>query len=65
MRGGPRPGAGRKPANFDHNRARKLKEQGVPYAEIARRFDVTIDAIKWFFKKEKHRNNQMERMESV
>lgn len=64
VRGGARQGAGRKPANFDHNRARKLREQGVTYAEIADRFDVTIDAIKWFFKKEKQRN-QMERVESI
>ena len=62
MHGGARLGAGRKPANFDHDRARKLKEQGITYAEIANRFDVTVDAIKWFFKKEKQRN-QMERME--
>ena len=64
MQGGARPGAGRKPANFDHNRARKLKEQGMTYAEIANRFDVTIDAIKWFFKKEKQRD-QLERVESI
>ena len=64
MRGGARQGSGRKPANFDHNRARKLKEQGVSNEEIAKRFGVTIDAIKWFFKKEKQRN-QMERMESI
>ena len=64
MQGGARLGAGRKPANFDHNRARKLREQGVTYAEIANRFDVTVDAIKWFFKKEKQRD-QLERVESI
>ena len=64
MQGGARPGAGRKPANFDHNRARKLREQGMTYAEIADRFDVTVDAIKWFFKKEKQRD-QLERVESI
>ena len=64
MQGGARPGAGRKPANFDHNRARKLREQGMTYAEIADRFDITVDAIKWFFKKEKQRD-QLERVESI
>ena len=64
MQGGARPGAGRKPANFDHNRARKLREQGMTYAEIADRFDITVDAIKWFFKKEKQRD-QLERVEPV
>ena len=53
MKGGARPGSGRKPANFDHNRARKLKEQGFTYQEIAERFGVSRDAIIWFFKKEK------------
>ena len=53
MHGGARLGAGRKPANFDHDRARKLRGQGITYAEIADRFGVTVDAIKWFFKKEK------------
>ena len=60
MQGGARLGAGRKPANFDHNRARKLKEQGMTYAEIADRFDVTIDAIKFFFRKQ--RNAQQEHL---
>ena len=64
MQGGARPGAGRKPANFDHERARKLKAQGVTYAEIADRFGVTVDAIKWFFKKEGQRN-KLERVESI
>lgn len=64
MMGGARPGSGRKPANFDHNRAKKLKEQGFSYAEIADRFGVSVHAIVWFFKKEKQRN-QMERVEPI
>ena len=64
MKGGARPGSGRKPTNFDYNRARKLKQEGFTYVEIANRFGVTLGAIQWFFKKENKRN-QLERMESV
>lgn len=64
MKGGARPGSGRKPANFDHNRARKLKQEGFTYVEIADRFGLTLGTIQWFFKKERKRN-QLERMESV
>lgn len=51
MTGGARPGSGRKPANFDHNRAIKLKEQGLSSAKIAERFGVSKYAIEWFFRK--------------
>jgi orotate phosphoribosyltransferase-like protein len=51
MRGGARPGSGRKPANFDHRRADKLKEQGFTYQQIADRFNVSRDAIAWYFRK--------------
>jgi orotate phosphoribosyltransferase-like protein len=51
--GGPRPGSGRKPANFDHARAIKLKEQGFTYQEIADRFGVSKWSIQWFFRKHK------------
>lgn len=51
MTGGARPGSGRKPANFDHNRAIKLKEQGFSYAQIAERFGISVYAIHWFFRK--------------
>lgn len=64
MTGGARPGSGRKPANFDHNRAKKLKEQGFSYAEIAERFGVSVHAIVWFFKKEREKN-QLERVEPI
>ena len=64
MKGGARPGSGRKPANFDHNRARKLKQEGFTYVEIADRFGLTLGTIQWFFKKERKRN-QLERMEPV
>ena len=51
MRGGARKGAGRKPANFDHARAIKLKNQGFTYQQIADRFGISRDAIAWFFRK--------------
>ena len=52
MRGGARPGSGRKPAMFDHKRAIALKQQGFSYEEIAKRFDVSRNAIAYFFKKQ-------------
>lgn len=60
MRGGARPGAGRKPAPFDHKRALKLREQKMTYKQIADRFGVSIYAIAWFFRKyrEKTTHNQ-------
>ena len=51
MRGGARPGSGRKPANFDHKRALKLKEDGLSNEKIAARFGVSVYAIAWFFRK--------------
>ena len=51
MRGGARPGAGRKPAPFDQKRALKLREQKMTYKQIADRFDVSVYAIAWFFRK--------------
>ena len=51
MRGGARPGAGRKPTLFDHKRAIALKSQGLSYQQIANRFGVSRDAIVWFFRK--------------
>jgi len=53
MKGGARPGSGRKPANFDHNRARKLKQEGFTYEEIANRFGVSKWSIAWFFRKQR------------
>jgi len=53
MRGGARPGSGRKPANFDHKRAEKLKSEGFTYQQIANRFGVSKDAIAWFFRKKR------------
>ena len=55
MRGGARPGAGKKPANFDHARAQKLKEQGFSHQEIASRFGVSKWAIDWFFRRKREK----------
>lgn len=52
-RGGARPGSGRKPANFDHQRAIILKKQGLSYQNIADRFGVSVNSIVWFFKKKR------------
>lgn len=55
MTGGARPGSGRKPANFDHARALKLKEQGLSHQQIANRFNVSVYAINWFFRKNREK----------
>lgn len=51
MRGGARPGAGRKRALYDEKRVVSLRKQGFTYQEIADRFDVSKYAIAWFFRK--------------
>lgn len=50
MRGGARPGAGRKRALYDEKRVISLKKQGFTYQEIADRFGVSKDSISYFFK---------------
>ena len=50
MHGGARPGSGRKRALIDEKRLIALVNQGVTIAEIARRFGVTRDAIKYAIK---------------
>jgi orotate phosphoribosyltransferase-like protein len=55
MRGGARPGAGRKPAPFDQKRALKLREQGLTYNQIADRFGVSVYAITWFFRRNREK----------
>ena len=51
MRGGARPGSGRKPTLFDEKRAISLKNQGFSYKAIADRFGIKRDAIRYFFRK--------------
>lgn len=50
MAGGARPGSGRKRALIDEKRLASLINQGVTYEEIARRFGVTKDAIRYAVK---------------
>lgn len=51
MKGGARPGSGRKPTLIDERRALSLHKQGVSMKEIAERFGVSHEVIKYFFKK--------------
>jgi len=51
MKGGARSGSGRKPTLIDERRAISLYKQGVSMREIAERFGVNPEVIKYFFKK--------------
>lgn len=51
MKGGARPGSGRKPTLIDERRTLVLHGQGVSMREIAERFGVDYEVIKYFFKK--------------
>ena len=53
MKGGARPGSGRKPTLIDARRALALREQGESMREIAERFGVSLQVIKYFFKKQR------------
>jgi len=57
MKGGARPGSGRKPTLIDERRALVLREQGESMQKIAERFDVSLQVIKYFFKKRKRLTN--------
>ena len=50
-RGGVRPGSGRKPTPISESRAITLWNQGVSKKEIAKRFGVDYQVIRYFFKK--------------
>ena len=50
-RGGARPGSGRKPTPISESRAITLWSQGVTKKEIAKRFGVDYEVIKYFFRK--------------
>ena len=52
MKGGARPGSGRKPTLIDERRALVLRKQGESMREIAERFGVSIEVIRYFFKKQ-------------
>jgi transposase len=51
MKGGARPGSGRKPTLIDERRALSLHKQGMSMRKIAERFGVSLQVIKYFFKK--------------
>jgi hypothetical protein len=57
MKGGARPGSGRKPTLIDERRALSLHRQKVSMREIAERFGVSIYAIKYFLKKQRRLAN--------
>ena len=59
MKGGARPGSGRKPTLIDERRALSLHKQGESMRKIAERFGVNIYAIKYFFKKQKRLTNDV------
>jgi len=50
-RGGARPGSGRKPTPISESRAITLWNQGVTKKEIAKRFGVDYQVMRYFFKK--------------
>jgi transposase len=56
MKGGARPGSGRKPTMIDERRTLVLHSQGVSMREIAERFGVSLQVIKYFFKKRRKQN---------
>jgi len=56
MKGGARPGSGRKPTMIDERRTLVLHSQGVSMREIAERFNVGLQVIKYFFKKQRKAN---------
>ena len=56
MKGGARPGSGRKPTLIDERRALVLHSQGESMREIAERFNVSLQVIKYFFKKRRKQN---------
>ena len=56
MKGGARPGSGRKPTLIDERRTLVLHGQGMSMREIAERFGVSLQVIKYFFKKRRKQN---------
>ena len=51
MKGGSRPGSGRKPIQIDERRAFSLHEQGFSKLEIANRFGVPYTSLLTIFRK--------------
>ena len=59
MKGGARPGSGRKPTLIDERRALSLHKQGESMRKIAERFGVDYEVVKYFFKKQKRLTNDV------
>jgi transposase len=57
-RGGARAGSGRKPTPISESRAITLWNQGVTKKEIAKRFGVDYQVIRYFFKKKQMFRNK-------
>jgi transposase len=57
MKGGARPGSGRKPTLIDERRVLVLHGQGESMQKIAERFGVSIQVIKYFFRKRRRLAN--------
>jgi len=64
MKGGARPGSGRKPTLIDERRTLVLHSQGVSMREIAERFGVSLQVIKYFFRKRRKQNGNDPRSQS-
>ena len=64
MKGGARPGSGRKPTLIDERRVLVLHNQGESMREIAERFNVSLQVIKYFFKKRRKQHGNDPRSQS-
>jgi transposase len=64
MKGGARPGSGRKPTLIDERRTLVLHGQGMSMREIAERFGVSLQVIKYFFKKRRKQHGHDSRSQS-
>jgi transposase len=64
MKGGARPGSGRKPTLIDERRVLVLREQGESMQKIAERFNVSLQVIKYFFKKRRKQHGNDPRSQS-
>ena len=64
MKGGARPGSGRKPTLIDERRTLVLHSQGESMREIAERFGVSLQVIKYFFRKRRKQNGNDPRSQS-
>jgi transposase len=64
MKGGARPGSGRKPTLIDERRVLVLREQGESMQKIAERFNVSLQVIKYFFKKRRKQHGHDPRSQS-